>query len=217
MASHAIARLDEIEEIDDGRIPMRPVRHHLGIETFGITAATAPADGSPLINEHDETEHDSGEELYVVTVGHAEFEIDGQTYEAPAGTFVRVMPGTKRSAVAREAGTTVLAIGAGPEGVAYEVSNWEEFAPLFPLFESGDYEQGADRAEALLDNGKPHGAAVYFNTACFESQAGRIDAAIDNLRRALELAPAMAELARDDEDFAPLRDHPAFQSLISAS
>jgi mannose-6-phosphate isomerase-like protein (cupin superfamily) len=214
MAEYAVARLDEIEEIDDGRIRFRPVRHHFGIRTFGINAMTARADGDRLINEHDEDEADSSEELYVVVSGHARFELDGESREAAAGTLVHVPAGVKRTAFARDAGTTVLAIGGGPEGKPYEPSGWELFAPLFPLFESGDYEEGADRAEALLADGGPHGAAVYYNTACFESRAGRTDAAIAHLRRAVELTPSIAELARGDEDFAALREDPAFGEIV---
>ncbi len=214
MAQYAVTRLEEIEEIDDGSTRFRPVRLHFGITTFGITAKTARAGGDRLIGEHDETEPDSSEELYVVLAGHARFELDGESQDAPAGTFVHVPAGIKRTAFARDAGTTVLAIGGGPEGRPYEPSGWELFAPLFPLFESGSFEEGADRAQALLADGGPYGAAVYYNTACFESRAGRTDAAIAHLSRALELAPSMAELARDDEDFAPLRENPAFGKLL---
>src|SRR5579871_4037649 len=112
MATFGVARLDEIDEIDDGRCPFRPVRHHFGIQTFGVTAMTARADGDRLINEHDEAEPESGEELYVVISGHATFELDGVTQDAPMGTFVHVPTGIKRTAFARSAGTTVLAIGA---------------------------------------------------------------------------------------------------------
>jgi mannose-6-phosphate isomerase-like protein (cupin superfamily) len=215
LAEYAVARLDEMDEIDDGRIAFRAVRHHFGIRTFGINAMTARADGDRLIGEHDENEPDSSEELYVVMSGHARFELDGASQDAPAGTFVHVPAGVKRAAFARDAGTTVLAIGAAAEGKPYEPSGWELFAPLFPLFESGDYEEGADRAEALIADGRPYGAAVYYNTACFESRAGRTDAAITNLRRAVELAPSMANLARDDEDFAALHENPAFGAIVA--
>lgn len=93
MAAYAVARLDEIEVIDDGRSPFRPVRHHFGIKTFGINAMTARADGDRLINEHEEAEPDSSEELYVVVSGHATFELDGNSLDAPACTFVHVPPG----------------------------------------------------------------------------------------------------------------------------
>jgi hypothetical protein len=41
MASYAVARLDEIEGLTDGREPYRPVRHHFGISSFGVNAWTA--------------------------------------------------------------------------------------------------------------------------------------------------------------------------------
>ncbi len=214
MARFAVARLDEIDEIDDGRCPFRPVRHYFGIMAFGVNAMTARCDGDRLINEHDEAEPDSGEELYVVMSGHARFEMDGESQDAPAGTFVHVPAGVKRTAFAQEAGTTVLSIGGGPAGKPYQPSGWELFAPLLPLFESGDYEEGADRAQALIADDPPYGA-VYYNTACFESRAGRTDAALAHLRRAVELSPSLAELARDDDDLTAVREHPAFAEIIA--
>ncbi len=212
MASFEVVRLDEIEELDDGRVAFRPVRHRLGITTFGVTAATAHADGARLITEHDETEPGSAEELYVVMSGHATFEVDGERHDAPAGTFVRVAPGVSRTAFARDAGTTVVAIGAGAPGKPYRPDGWELFLPLMPLFESGEYEEGAERANALIADDPPY-AALYYNTACFESRAGRTDAALAHLRRALELAPEMSELARDDDDLAALRAEPEFAEI----
>lgn len=213
MAEFALGRLDEIDEIDDGRCPFRPVRHHFGITGFGINAMTARADGDRLINEHSESEPESGEELYFVVSGDAEFELDGAVHDAPAGTFVHVRPGVTRTAVARTAGTTVLAIGGGPAGQPYAPSGWEVFAPLMPLFESGSYEEGADRAEELLASNPPYSGLLY-NTACFESRAGRSEAALAHLRQAVELLPALADLAREDDDFAVLRTEPAFAEIV---
>jgi tetratricopeptide (TPR) repeat protein len=213
MAEFAAARLEDIDEIDDGRSPFRPVRHHFGITTFGITAATARSDGDRLINEHAEDEPESSEELYVVVSGHATFEVDGQTQDAPTGTFVHVSAGIKRTAFAREVGTTVLCIGAGPPGKPYEPSGWEVFAPLIPLFEAGRYEEGADRAQALLADDPPYGG-LYYNTACFEARAGRTAAALAHLRRAIELAPNTAEFAREDDDLAALRGDAEFVKIV---
>ena len=213
MADFSMARLEEIGELDERRCPFRPVRHHLGISTFGVNAMTAHAEGDRLINEHDEGEDDSSEELYIVMNGHARFEIGGESCEAPAGTFVRVPPATTRTAFARDAGTTVIAVGAAPPGRPYEPNGWELFAPLFGLFASGEYEEGADRAAALLVDDPPYGA-VYFNTACFESRAGRTALALAHLRRAVELTPALAQLARADEDLAALRDTPEFTEIV---
>jgi tetratricopeptide (TPR) repeat protein len=213
MAGFSVARLDEIAEIDDGRSPFRAVRHHFGITTFGVNAMTARSEGDRLINEHDEAEPDSSEELYIVLSGRAHFELDGQAQDAPMGTFIHVPAGIKRTALASEADTTVLAIGAGPPGQPYEPNGWELFAPLFPLFASGDYEEGANRAQALIANDPPYGP-VYYNTACFEARAGRTDDALVHLRRAVELSPSLADLARSDEDLAALREHAAFAEIV---
>ena len=33
MSEYAVAHLDEIDELDDGRCPYRPVRHHFGFHS----------------------------------------------------------------------------------------------------------------------------------------------------------------------------------------
>ena len=48
MPSYAVARLEEIEELTDGREPFRPVRHHFGITSFGVNAWTAPEAGDRI-------------------------------------------------------------------------------------------------------------------------------------------------------------------------
>ena len=133
MTSYAVARLDEIEELTDGREPFRPVRHHFGITSFGVNAWTAPEVGDRIINEHDESDPDSDEELYLVVRGRAMFELDGDRVAAPTGTFVFAPPGVKRTAFAEEPETTVIALGGTP-GKAYEPDGWELWAPLTPLY-----------------------------------------------------------------------------------
>src|SRR4051794_12842586 len=118
MSTYAVARLDEIDEQDDGREPYRAVRHHFGITAFGVTSWTAREVGDRIINKHDEDEPGGNEELYLVHRGHAVFELDGDRVDAPAGTFVFARPGVKRTAFAEEAGTTILALGGIP-GAAY--------------------------------------------------------------------------------------------------
>ena len=122
--SYAVARLDEIEEMNDGRVPWRPLRHHLGITAFGVNTFTAPNAGDRLINEHDETgDNDGHEELYVVLSGTATFTVDDETFDAPQGTLVLVTPPSRRVAHASEPDTTVLAVGA--PGKSFSVSEWE--------------------------------------------------------------------------------------------
>ena len=139
MSGYRVARLEEIEELRDGREPMRPVRHHLGITAFGVTSWTARDAGDRIINEHSESEDNGQEELYVVLTGHATFELDDEKVDAPEGTLVFAKPGVKRTAFAEEAGTTVLVVG-GEAGRPYEVFGWEVWMPLGLLYQAGDYE-----------------------------------------------------------------------------
>ncbi len=137
MSGYTVAHLEEIDELDDGRGPWRPVRHHFGITGFGINTWTAREAGDRIVNEHDEAD-DGSEELYLVLNGRAVFELDGERLDAPTGSFVFAGPGVKRTAFAEEAGTTVVAVGGTP-GKAYEPDGWEIWAPLRPLYEAGDY------------------------------------------------------------------------------
>jgi tetratricopeptide (TPR) repeat protein len=213
MSGYVVAHLDEIEEISDGREPWRPVRHHLGITAFGVNAWTGRETGDRIINEHDEAD-DANEELYLVTHGRAVFELDGERVDAPTGTIVFARPGVKRTAFAEEPGTTLLAIG-GVQGKAYEVTGWELWAPLNPLYEAGDYAAAADRGRELLAANPPYPAVLY-NIACCESLAGRTKDAIEDLRKAIELSEQFRSYAKDDSDFDPIRDEPAFEELVGS-
>ena len=145
MSGYAVAQIDEIDEISDGRCPWRPVRFHFGITSFGVNAFTAHQAGDRLINEHDESqEHDLQEELYLVQRGRATFELDGERVDAPAGTLVFVRPAVKRTAFAEEPGTTLVALGGTP-GKAYVAQGGELWMPLHHLYESGEYAEAADR------------------------------------------------------------------------
>jgi hypothetical protein len=210
VTDYTVSHLDQIDEISDGRVPWRPVRHHLGITSFGVNAFTGPNVGDLLINEHDEAgEH---EELYLVHQGRARFEIDGKEVDAPTGTLVYAKPGVKRTAFAEEPETTLIAIGAEP-GKAYEPHGWEVWSQLQPLFQAGEYEQVADRGKELLE-GHPEYPGVAYNVACAEALAGRGDDAIEHLRQSIERSERFRELARDDADFDSIREEPAFQQLV---
>jgi hypothetical protein len=213
MSGYAIAHLNEIGEVNDGRSPWRPVRNHFGITSFGVNAWTARDAGDRIINEHDESEPDANEELYLVVTGLAAFELDGDRVPAPAGTFVYAPPGVKRTAFAEEPGTTILAIGATP-GEAYEPDGWELWAPLRPLYEAGEYAEAASRGRELIV-AHPEYAGVMYNVACCESLAGQTEEAIDHLRRSIELSDRFREYAGGDSDFDPIRDQPAFKELTS--
>jgi mannose-6-phosphate isomerase-like protein (cupin superfamily) len=213
MSNYTVARLDEIEALDDGRVPMQPVRHHLGITAFGVNGFTAREAGDRLINEHDESaEYDRHEELYVVVEGHARFEIGDETVDAPQGTLVFVPPDARRTAFAEEAGTSLLAVGAAA-GQAYEPGGWEIWSPLNSLYQAGDYVGVADQGrEAIEASGYP---MPLYNLACCEALAGRKEDAMEHLRAAIERRSQLKELAREDSDFDAIRQEPGFEELVA--
>jgi mannose-6-phosphate isomerase-like protein (cupin superfamily) len=210
MSGYAVARLDEIDEITDGREPWRPVRHHFGITAFGVNTWTGREAGERIINEHDEK--DDNEELYFVVAGRARFELDGESVDAPTGTFVSVEPGVKRTAFAEEPGTTLLVVGATP-GEAYQPDGWELWAPVRPLYDAGDYAAAADLARELAE-AHPEYPGFLYNLACCESLAGRKDDAIAHLRTAIEHRESSRSFAAGDSDFDAIRDDPAFKELV---
>jgi hypothetical protein len=197
-------RLDDIEPvpIEGGRVLWQPVRRMLDVGAFGINAFIAPNPGDDVVEEH--TEEMLGlEEVYVVLTGRATFMFEDQTLDAPAGTVVFVHdPALKRHARAEESQTTVLAVG-GPRRAVYEPPAWEAERHRA----AGDFDAYADELVAALDRWPEHPGMLYV-VANAEALAGRDDDAIGHLRRAIELRPTLVENARDNEDFASLRDRP---------
>jgi len=150
--------------------------------------------------------------LYLVVRGRAVFELDGDRVAAPTGTFVFAPPGVKRTAFAEEPETTVIALGGTP-GKAYEADGWELWAPLNPLYEAGKYAEAADRGRELVE-AHPQYAGLLYNLACCESLAGRTGDALEHLGRSIERSEHSRAYAKDDPDFDPIRDEPAFKALI---
>ena len=210
MSEYAVVHLDEIDEITDGRCPWRPVRHHLGITSFGVNAWTGREAGDRIINEHDEA--NENEELYLVHTGRAKFELGDEQVDAPAGTFVFARPGLKRTAFAEEPGTTILALGGTP-GQAYEPHGYEVWSQIRPFFDAGDYEKAADLGSELIA-ANPQYSMVAYNVACAESLAGRRSDAIEHLRLAIEGNDEFRAYAAGDSDFDAIRDEAAFKHLI---
>jgi hypothetical protein len=114
-----VRRLDEVPRVppdDDDDLVWYPLQHYFGLEAFGANVYEAPRAGIELVGEH--TEDESGqEELYLVVAGRAQFELDGESFEVAAPGVVAVKdPAVRRSGVALDAGTRLLAVGAPRSG-----------------------------------------------------------------------------------------------------
>ena len=208
---HSHAHVDELESIPGpGTLTWRPVRAHFEIRAFGCNAYTAAEAGSDVVEPHDEDPNLAHQELYFVAAGRATFTIDGDTFDAPRGTYVFVPdPASQRHAVAAEAGTTVLSFGGPPN---FEPSAWEWKFRAAAL-------RGSDpeRARAILEDGRGHhpgSPGIAYEVACLEALSGDREAALAELRSAVEAEAEFAAYAREDEDFAELRDDPGFKAIV---
>jgi tetratricopeptide (TPR) repeat protein len=192
--------IDDLERIPYEFGVYLPIRRALGVSAFGVNAYTA--DEGWLIEPHDENRTNE-EELYLVLAGRAEFVVDGETLDAPAGTLVLVPPAAHREATARAAGTTVLAVGA-VEGAAGTVSPWEYWRAAQPAYDEGDYAGAYEKAsEGLAEH--PDDARLHYNLACYAALGGRLEVAREHLEKAFAGEPRAREWAAGDEDLAALR------------
>jgi hypothetical protein len=205
--------LDDIEGIPVmGTLVWKPVRKTLGVTAFGINAYTAAKAGDEVVEDH--TEEQLGhEEIYAVVTGHAVFTVDGEEVDAPAGTLVYLDDITeRRSAIAKEANTTVLAIGGKPG--QHEISDWEYFFPSLPYIRAGDY----DTARRMLEDSltEHETGVLHYQLACVEALAGNTERAFAELEVAIGSAERFRAFAVKDDDFASLRDDPRFVALTAA-
>lgn len=207
--SHSTVQIAELEDASG----WAPIRLRLGVRAFGINTWTAHEAGKIVIVHHDERQ--SGhEELYFVVSGTAIFTIDGDEIEARTGTVVFVRdPAATRSAVARDAETTVLAVGGEPNDV-HRPQAWEANASVGPLFARGEHAEARRVLSEALERYEER-SRIHYNLACIEAQLGNTDAAVEHLRTALAGRPSLAESAHEDPDLAPLRDDPRFTTVTA--
>ena len=183
--AYRVVTLDGLEPGNEveGRVRLA-VGRDLDVRAFGVNAFRAVADDGHVVREHDEIglASDGQQELYVVLSGGATFNVDGERIDAPAGSLVFVRnPAAKRSAIATETGTTVLAIG-GTEGQAYRVQP-PEGQEAMQAYNAGDFETALERIQQVLAR-EPDDVLSLFNAACFEARLGRTDDALNHLGRA---------------------------------
>ncbi len=198
-------RIDEVEGLPVlGTLMWLPVRRPLGITAFGINAYTAANAADEVVEDHTEL---VDEEVYVVIRGHATFTIDGEEIDAPWGTIVFLDDlEQRRHAIAKEAGTTVLALGGRPG--AHRTSSWEYIFPSLPARNEGDWDTARTILEdALAEHDIP---AIRYHLACVEARAGNADRALELLRVACAARPDYVPLAAEVDDLASIKSEPRF-------
>jgi hypothetical protein len=206
-----VVNLSEIEGLPGpGTLTWLPVRYTLGIRAFGCNAYIAQERGQDVVEPHTEDPNLAHEELYFVARGHATFTIDEQSHDAPAGTYVFIPdPASHRHAVADEPGTVVLSFGGPP---TFEPSAWE-WAFRASATRRSDLVAARDIVEEGLGV-HPASPTLHYELACIEAAEGRRDQAVAALRTAIEVRSECLDWAREDPDFEPLRDDPAFRDLV---
>lgn len=199
------------EMLEDG---WAPLRRALDLTAFGLNAWTRPAEAT-LVTEHDEA-HSGQHELYLLLSGAATFRVGEEEIELTAGQLVFINdPALRRTAVAREDGTTVLVVGSPPDA-AYRPGGWDVIAVVLPHFRAGEYELARDILAETLER-HPDEPTTAYNLACAEARLGERDRALEHLSRAVKRLPAFATMAAGDEDLASLADDPRFGALTSAT
>jgi mannose-6-phosphate isomerase-like protein (cupin superfamily) len=196
-----VVHLDEIEAIPGpGTLTWHPVRATLGLRAFGTNAYTAERVGDDVVEPHDENPDLEHEELYFVARGRATFILDGERFDAPAGTYVFVPDtATHRHAVAEEPGTTVLSFGGPP---TFEPSAWEW---MFRAVALADDDPAAAR-EIVRDGMERHPESPGLRIALARVllREGDEDGARAALADAIARQPDAEEYARQDEVLARL-------------
>ncbi|MDX6582720.1 MAG: hypothetical protein QOI10_1904 [Solirubrobacterales bacterium] len=204
-----VTRIDELERIPlDGK-QWRPIRRALGVTGFGINAYTAADAGDEVIEPHDETSGGAGghEELYLVASGAAEFTVDGERVEAPAGTVILVPVAAHRVATATEPETTVLVVGGVPGSLA--ASPFEYWYAAQAPYLRGDYDEAvAVASEGLADY--PEHPSLHYHLACYNALAGHSERAVEHLQIATAGNPQVLEWAAGDADLDSVRDAPGY-------
>jgi hypothetical protein len=188
-----VVHLDELQAIA-GPGTLTWHRAHLGIRAFGTNAYSAAKAGDDVVEPHDENADLAHEELYFVARGRATFTLDGETFDAPAGTYVFVPdPATHRHAVAAEPDTTVLSFGGPP---TFTPSAWEWMFRAVALVDSD-----LEAARAIVEDGlekHPESPGIRIALARVRLAEGDEAGARAALAEALALEPDAEDYVRQD-------------------
>ena len=88
-----------------------------------------------------------------------------------------------------------------------------QYLSAFSLVELGREEEGIARVRRAVEQA-PDDSMTLYNAAGVHARAGRTDAALDFLERAVDAGFAYRPDLEHDTDFASIRPHPRFQALF---
>lgn len=200
-------------EDDRGRVQLR---EDLDIGAFGVNAIYQRKAGEEIVRWHHEAGPggDMHEELYVVVQGSAAFTVDGDEIDAPQGTVIFVRdPGVLREATATSDETIILAAG-GPRNHAYRLTPAASATGFWDAYRAEDYAAALETTKRALET-YPGNAYLLYNVACMESLLGNDEAALTALAESVAKWERYKEQAREDDDFASLREDPRFVELVA--
>jgi hypothetical protein len=186
-----VVQIDEVEPRpwQDTELAWLPLREALGTRIVGMAAFTADRVGQELIEGHDEGQDGRGqEEVYVVLRGRATFVLDGREVDAPAGTLVRVEPGS-----------AVLALG-GPPTFEPSASEWIERARPFVRSDPAKARQIVDELRSV----KPESPGVAIAEALLAIGEREDGLARRILHTVLGEEPGLRPTLERDPDLGPL-------------
>jgi mannose-6-phosphate isomerase-like protein (cupin superfamily) len=215
---YRVLSLHEEARADSGDRAFVRLDSALDIGAFAVGAAFQPKTGETVVPDHHEAGPGGGrhEELYVVVQGSAVFTVEGEEIDAPQGTAVFVHePGAMRKAVATEDDTMVLAVG-GPRGEAYRLTPARSQDGFWEAYRAGDYASALEATKRGLEI-YPGNANLLYNVACMEALLGNHDDALTALAESVAQWEPYKEQAREDDDFASLRDDSRFVELVGAA
>jgi uncharacterized cupin superfamily protein len=129
MADYTVKQVDEMEAVFGGAF--KRARAELGISAFGMQVLDMPPNVDGQYPEHDH-QADGQEEVYVVLVGRAELDVEGDRIPLDPGTMVRVGPSARRTIRTGAEGARILALGGRP-GQPYEAPEVSQLGAPDPM------------------------------------------------------------------------------------
>ena len=185
----------------DGELEWLPLRRRLGGRAFGTNAYRAEKAGDLIIEDH--VESPGQEEMYVVIRGGVRFTVDGEEVDGPAGTALYLPdPEVRRSGVAVEDETVVLAVGGWPDK-PYRSLPWEPIFLAEEAMRRGDWREAAETIEREAEHQREHPRVRYRLAYCLV-QAGDRERAQKELQAAIEEDPSLRERTAGEKAFADL-------------